>query len=185
MQNDRIKYYKITAIALLLLFCSFKTQQEVLPEQIDWDTHFKAKPDRNSAFAALTVTNWHYSYNATVRNNHLHIDFKFSGSVVPEKSWVKPERISNRKISRQLLNHEQGHVYINFLLLKNGETEIRNQNYTISNYKRLILANGNRVGKYYSDMQDRYDVETKHGSDLEAQRRWDDFIRDEMNKFDN
>ncbi len=184
MQNVSKTYYKIVVLGVLFLLSGFKTQQEVVPEQLDWDTHFRASPDKNSAFAALTVTNWHYSYNAKVRNNHLHIDFKFSGSVVPEKSWVKPERISNRKISRQLLNHEQGHVYINFLLLKNGEIQIRNQNYTISNYKKQILANGNRVGKYYSDMQDRYDLETKHGSDLQAQDRWDSFIREEMDKFE-
>jgi hypothetical protein len=183
MQNVRLKYGVLVAFAMLFLFCGFKTQQEVVPEQIDWDTHFLAQPDRNSAFAALTVTNWHYSYSATVRNNNLHIDFKFFGSVIPDKSWVKPERISNRKVSRQLLNHEQGHVYINFLLLKNGEVVIRNQKYTPSNYKKLITATGNKIGKYYSDMQDRYDVETNHGSDLEAQSRWDSFFRDEMNKF--
>ena len=34
-------------------------------------------------------------------------------------------------------------------------------------------------------MQDRYDTETKHGSDLETQAKWDDYIRSEMNKFEN
>jgi len=184
MKKDIANYLKVTALFTLLIFSGFKTQQPISPEQIDWDTHFLAQPDKHSAFAALTVTNWHYNYSASVKNNHLHIDFKFSAGVVPAQSWVKPERISNRKISRQLLNHEQGHVYINFLLLKNGETEIRNQRYTPSNYKRLIQSTANKVSKYYNDLQDRYDDETKHGSDLTSQSRWDDFLRNELNKID-
>ena len=175
--------FKITALISLLVLGGFKTQTDIVPEQIDWDTHFLAQPDHHSAFAALTVTNWHYSYSAKISNNHLHIDFKFTGGVDPSKSWVKSDRIRNRKTSRQLLNHEQGHVYINFLLLKNGELQIRNQKYTPSNYKRLIQSNANKIGKFYSDMQGRYDVETKHGSDLVAQERWDTFLSNELGRW--
>ena len=164
--------------------CSFKTQQEIYPEQIDWDTHFLGKPDQTSAYAALTVTNWHYSYNSKITGNNLHIDFKFTGGIDPQKSWVKPDRIRTRKISRQLLNHEQGHANINFLLLKEGEQQVRFQNYTATNYKRLIQANANRVSKYYSDMQSRYDVETEHGANLNAQARWDDYIREQLNRYE-
>lgn len=184
MKNVNLSFLKITVIFLLFFLFAFQTQQEIYPEQVDWDTHFLAKPDKLSPYAALTVTNWHYSYNAKISGNKLHIDFKFSGGVVPTESWVKQDRISNRKISRQLLNHEQGHVNINFILLKEGEQQVRYQNYTTSNYKRLIQANANKVSKYYSDMQSRYDLETKHGSDLEAQASWDDYIRDQMNKYE-
>jgi hypothetical protein len=176
-------YLRIFPIFILILLCGFETHQTTSPEQIDWDTHFLASPDDHSAFAALTVTNWNYSYSARISKNNLHIDFKFTAGVVPEKSWVKPQRIRNRKISNELLNHEQGHVYINFLLLKNGEQQIRYQKYTPSNYKRLIQANANRVSKFYSDMQDRYDEETKHGSELTAQSRWDEFFRKELNEL--
>jgi hypothetical protein len=178
-----VKYLFVFALVAGLLFSAFRTQDEIYPEQLDWDSHFLASPDLNSPYAALTVTNWHYSYSSTIRNNHLHIDFKFTGGVVPSESWVKSDRISNRKISRLLLNHEQGHVYINFILLKDGEITVRNQKYTPSNYKRLIQATANKVGKYYSDMQSRYDIETKHGSDLAAQSRWDSYLQNEMAKF--
>ncbi len=184
MKNGISKIIKLNCIvfAVALCFCGFKTQQAIYPEQVDWDTHYLASPDQNSAFAALTTTNWHYSYHATVQNNHLHIDFSFSGGVVPSQSWVKRNRIGTRKLSRQLLAHEQGHVYINFLLLKNGEVTMQNQNYTPSNYKRLIVATGNKVGKYYSDMQSRYDIETEHGANLNAQDRWDNILQQQLQK---
>lgn len=184
MLNDFRLYIKGLAPLLFLLFCGLKAQEEVVPTQLDWDVHFKARPDEHSAFAALTATSWQYSYSSTISGgNRLHIDFKFSAGVEPEKSWVKPERIRDKKASRQLLIHEQGHVYINFLLLKEGEIVIRNQKYTIGNYKRLIQATANKVGKYYSDLQSRYDVETKHGSDLQAQNRWNEYLQQQMSKY--
>ncbi|MEE1943930.1 hypothetical protein VRU48_02345 [Pedobacter sp. KR3-3] len=172
-----------TIVILIVCLSSFKAGREVYPEQLDWDTHFRGEPDSHSAYAALTVTTWHYSYTSKIRDGHLSIDFKFAAGVDPTRSWVKRDRISNRKTSRQLLNHEQGHVYINFLLLKVGEIQIPSQKYTTSNYKRLIVQTANRISDYYSAMQDRYDDETKHGSDLEAQARWDDFLRSELNKY--
>ncbi|RZL49889.1 MAG: hypothetical protein EOP00_06170 [Pedobacter sp.] len=184
MKNASITYFKIIFIITTVFFFSFKTQQGIVPEQIDWDTHFLAKPDKLSPYAALTVMNWHYSYKSKISGNNLHIDFQFSGGVVPAESWVKPDRIRTRKISRELLNHEQGHVNINFLLLKEGEIQVRFQKYNVSNYKRLIQANANKVGKYYSDMQSRYDVETEHGANLSAQARWDDYIREQLNRYE-
>lgn len=168
--------------AILLCF-AFTTQQNNSPEIINWNTHFQGKPDENSPFAASTATRWSYSYNSTIRNNRLNIDFKFIAGVEPEKSWVKRSRISDRKANVQLLNHEQGHVYINYLLLKDGEIKIRNQKYTIANYKNLIQATANKISDYYYQLQNRYDEETKHGADLAAQAKWDAFLQQEMDKF--
>ncbi|KQB98952.1 hypothetical protein [Pedobacter sp. Hv1] len=182
--KNRLTITKLFAALVFVFLSGFKTQQEVIPTQLDWDTHFKAKPDEHSPYVALTATTWQYSYSSTVgRNKLLNIDFKFAAGVEPEKSWVKQNRIIDKKANRQLLNHEQGHVYINFLLLKEGEIVIRNQNYTLTNYKKLIQTTANKVSKYYSDMQSRYDEETKHGADPQAQSQWDDFLRDQMNKL--
>lgn len=171
------------AVAAFLLFSGFKTQSTLSPIQLDWDLHFKGVADEHSPFAALTATTWHYSYTSTVRNNHLHIDFKFSGGVDPDKSWVKMDRIRDRKTRNILLKHEQGHVYINFILLKAGETTIRNQQYTPNNYKQRIQKTANQISKYYSDLQKRYDDETRHGVDLEAQSKWDNYIQNELAKY--
>lgn len=183
MKNGIAILLSTVALFGALTLSAFKTQQDLSPIQLDWDTHFLAEPDPYSAFAALTATTWQYSYTSTIRNNNLHLDFKFYAGIEPEKSWVKQNKISDKRVRRQLLNHEQGHVYINFILLKDGEIKIRNQKYTVGNYKKLIQNTANKVGKYYSDLQSRYDAETKHGSDLEAQSRWDDYIRSEMNKY--
>lgn len=170
-------------IALILLASSFVPHDRISPEILDWNTHFRANPDPNSNYSAVTSTIWQYGYRSTIRGNNLQLDFNFLGGVDVNKSWVKREKIRNRSVSKQLLNHEQGHVYINFLLLKKGEYILKNQDYTINNYKRLVNKTAKDIGKFYNDMQERYDVETKHGSDLEAQQKWNAFFESELSQF--
>ena len=174
---------KSLLLLAIILFVSITQENAVMPEQISWRTHFLADPDDHSPFFALTATQWHYSYNASVTGNNLHINFKFSGGVNPDESWVKLNRLKGSESKRKLLNHEQGHVNINFLLLKDGEQKVRFQQYTVRNYKKAIQENANKVSAYYRDMQKRYDDETKHGSDDVNQLRWDQLIEEKLRKY--
>lgn len=169
-------------LPILIVGSAFKMRQSY-PEQIAWDSHFIGEADEHSPYAALTTTIWQYSYQARTKGKQLHIDFKFVAGVDREKSWVKHYRIRNKEVNKQLLNHEQGHVDINFILLKQGELTLRNQNYTVNNYKNLIQLNAKKISKHFSDLQSRYDKETKHGADLAAQKVWDNYIRAEMKKY--
>lgn len=184
MKNVYSFYIWLTLFVIIIITTAFKANYTAFAEKIEWNTHFNAKPDDYSPYAALTATTWQYSYITKIRDNQLNIDFKFVGGVDPNKSWVKRNRIKNKEISNQLLNHEQGHVYINFLLLKEGELRVRNQNYTINNYKKLIQLTANKISKQYSDMQSRYDNETKHGSDLFAQKQWDDYLKKQLDSYE-
>ena len=162
------------------MLSAFTIGEGLYPQTIDWDTHFKGEPEVNSPYTAVSNTIWQYGYKAKIKGKHLHLDFNFTGGIDASTSWVNHEKIKNRKVSKLLLNHEQGHVNINFLLLRNGETILRNQAYTIRNYKSLINSTAKDMSKFYSDMQVRYDVETKHGTDLDAQRKWDGFFEQEL-----
>ena len=177
------KLIYLIPILALVVFSAFSAKNLYNPEKIDWDTHFHGQPDQYSPYAAVTATIWQYSYVTKISANKLHIDFKFKAGVDSEKSWVKTKRIKNKEISKELLNHEQGHVYINYLLLKNGEETIRNQKYTKLNYKKLIKHTADKVSKKYSELQIRYDDETDHGSNLVAQGRWDNLIKKELSKY--
>jgi len=181
-KNTLIAFCTVSTV----LLCAFNTQnQEVLPEQINWHTHFLASPDEHSPYFALTATHWQYSYSASIRGNDLHVNFKFSAGVDPDKSWVKLNRLKGSDSKRKLLNHEQGHVNINFLLLKDGEQKVRFQRYTVRNYKKSIQENANKISAYYNAMQKQYDEETNHGSDDIHQKRWDDLIEKELAKYLN
>lgn len=170
-------------LLVISLWSSIFQQMEAMPEQINWRSHFLAQPDKHSPYFAMTATRWHYSYTANVRGQRLHIDFKFMAGIDPNESWVKLNELRGAESKRKLLNHEQGHVNINFLLLKDGEQQIRFQNYTVNNYKSKILTNAKKVSQYYSELQKRYDEETQHGSNDTAQARWDRYIEQELRKF--
>jgi len=171
-------------LIIAILFSTLKTQEKaVRPEQISWRTHFLAEPDDHSPYFASTATQWHYSYTASINGDNLHINFKFSAGVNVNESWVKLNRLRGAESKRKLLNHEQGHVNINFLLLKDGEQKVRFQRYTVRNYKKAIQENANKVSAYYEDMQTRYDEETKHGSDDANQGRWDRLIEEQLKKY--
>ncbi len=171
---------KILLLTVTVCTCAFALHERTYPETIDWDTHFRANPDPNSNYAAVTSTIWQYGYRSTIRGNNLQLDFNFLGGVDVNKSWVKRDKIKSKSASKQLLNHEQGHVYINFLLLKKGEYILKNQGYTVQNYKRLVEKTAKDISRFYNDMQTRYDEETKHGSDIEAQEKWNAFFESEL-----
>lgn len=140
-------------------------------------------PDMGSPYAAITSTVWQYGYHATIKNGNLNIDFNFLAGVDPEKSWVKPEKIRDKDTSKQLLKHEQGHVYLNFLLLKNGENLLKNQNYSVQNYKYLVQKTAKQISNYYNRLQQQYDEETRHGTDMQAQKQWDSYFEAELRKL--
>ena len=170
----------IICCAIAFLTTAFSSHDAIYPQIVGWDTYYKATPDLNSPYAAVTNTIWRYGYTATITGNHLHIDFNFTGGVDVNTSWVNHQKIRNKKASSALLNHEQGHVYINFILLKKGETVLKNQAYTTRNYKNLIESTAKDMSRFYDNMHERYDLETKHGADLVAQKNWDGFFSEEL-----
>lgn len=176
-----MKLIRITiCCAITFLTTAFRSHDAIYPQIVAWDTYYEASPDLNSPYAAVTNTIWRYGYTSTIRGNQLHIDFNFTGGVDVNTSWVNHQKIRNKKASNALLNHEQGHVYINFILLKKGETVLKNQVYTTRNYKTLIESTAKDMSRFYDDMQERYDLETKHGADLVAQKNWDSFFAQEL-----
>ncbi|PST82485.1 hypothetical protein C7T94_07345 [Pedobacter yulinensis] len=170
---------RLTGLAGLALLClSFQADQQVYPEKLGWKTHFRGAPDYNSPFAALTVLRWHYEYKARITNGRLDIRFNQFFGIDKNKSWVKSERIRNETISNQLLHHEQGHADIHYLMSKEARRVMESRSYRIETYKKEIAALADEVGKYFDEMQKRYDAETAHGNNLKKQAQWDEIIAD-------
>ena len=167
----------------ILWCCSFKTITEEKPVQLKWENHFKGIPNNSSPFYAETRSTFNYQYTVTLKNGEFELQFKFFGGVDSLYSWVKKDKITDPKISKQLLNHEQGHANIGFLFLKEGEIKISSQNYTAKNYKSLIEKTYKEVSTFYEDLQKRYDEETQHGRNLLAQKKWDDEVANELRKY--
>jgi len=148
------------------------------PEQLDWNIHFKGKPDNNSPFYALTAMTWKYSYASTVYRNRVEIKLQNEISIDKNRSWVKLDKVRTEEARQDLLHHEQGHANIQYILYLEADRVLKNRNYSVTNYKAQISQLANEISNYFDTMQKNYDDETKHGSNHKMQARWDKIIFD-------
>ncbi len=175
MKNLLIAFLSLLIIPLV----SFK-QDFTEPVQLDWNIHFKGKPDNNSPFYALTAMTWKYSYGSTVYRNRVEIKLQNEISIDKSRSWVKLDKVKTEESRQNLLHHEQGHVNIQYVLLMEADRVLKNRNYSVKNYKAQISQLANEISNYFDTMQKNYDEETEHGSNHKMQARWDKIISDKM-----
>lgn len=178
------KFFILIATILVLPFSSFK-QDFYTPVQLDWNTNFKGKADKNSPFLALTAMTWKYSYNSTANRSRVKIDLTNTIFIDAARSWVKWDRITDPKIRESLLHHEQGHVNIQYILLREADRILKNRTYSPKNYKTEIAELANQLSSYFDTMQRNYDSETEHGSNHKMQARWDEIIADKTQEIIN
>ncbi|MFC4142815.1 DUF922 domain-containing protein [Pedobacter mendelii] len=165
----------------LLVFLPLMSRQDYgEPEQLDWNIHFKGKPDTNSPFYALTAMTWKYSYGSTVYRNRVEIKLKNEITIDKNRSWVKLDKVKSEEGRENLLHHEQGHVNIQYVLLMEADRVLKNRSYSVKNYKIQIADLANEISDYFDTMQKNYDEETEHGSNHKMQARWDEIISDKM-----
>lgn len=164
-------------IFLIIPLASFK-QDFAEPTQLDWNIHFKGKPDNHSPFYALTAMTWRYSYASTLYRNRVVIKLQNEISIDKNRSWVKLNKVQNEQARQSLLHHEQGHVNIQYILLMEADRVLKNRTYSVKDYKSQISDLANQISTYFDTMQKNYDEETEHGSNHKMQDRWDKIISD-------
>jgi hypothetical protein len=97
---------------------------------------------------------------------------------VESDSWV----VRSRK-SDHLLNHEQGHFDITGLLWRDMANDIlRIRARTTRDLQREISRVMERYRPVFERMTDRYDTETNHSLNRDAQQRWDERIRNAIDR---
>lgn len=159
------------------------SQSPSKPVQIDFERYFLGKPDERSPFVALTALTWKYSYQAKISKNGVKVTFQNEDFVDKDRSWVKWERLKNDEMKSRVLHHEQGHVNISFIMVKEAERTLSSRAYSKKSYKTEIAALANSISNFFYKMQQNYDAETEHGSNYKMQARWDEIIREKMEEL--
>ena len=159
----------------IFIFCTLATvpAEDFGPLKLDWDSCFLASPDESSSFLALTALTSTYGYQSEIKGKQLSLKFHFTADIDRAKSWVKRDKIQDVKMSRQLLNHEQGHVNINYLLMRELERKLTHKKYSLHGYANEIKNTADQTQRFYDEMQIRYDKETGHGINNLVQQQWD------------
>lgn len=174
-------------LIFLVIFLSVPGQQD--PEKIFWEEgilsweEFRAEPDKRSTFQANTSAGISYSWGIRNENGRLTLKYEVQSYFNPDGSWVVPES----RGSGYLLKHEQLHFDIT-------ELHARKLRKNLSKIKVEDLGKdpGKTLNEMYevmeqekSLMQLKYDKETNHSIDREAQARWQEYVKREIKKYGN
>lgn len=143
--------------------------------QLSWKD-FKGRPSRTSSYYAMTYSGIAYGYSQTTENGKVKLEFTINSSFNPKKSWVKRD-----KKTPALLKHEHIHFDITELYTRRLRTACNSFEFT-DKYKKEVDS----IFKHYNnkmwEVQAKYDEETNHSINEAEQNKWNDFVKQELEK---
>ena len=147
--------------------------------ELTW-SDFKATPNPNSNAVALTASGITFGYSVKTSGQRI-IDFNttVNAHFYPNKSWYLKD-----KGDAYILAHEQLHFDITELYTRMFRKQLTklvvNQNVK-EQMKRLHTA----INEAVNETQKRYDAQSNHSINVEAQRQWKTFIHEELKKLES
>ncbi|MEO7768663.1 MAG: DUF922 domain-containing protein [Ferruginibacter sp.] len=141
------------------------------PEQLLGWEDFKGKPIEASDAAALTNAGFGVKLSFRSIENTAKLLIAVNCSFSKRESWVK----SGNKTA-YILNHEQKHFDLAFIHTLQFIKNLRNADFTTTNYAALIEKIYNHAAEELGTAQNQYDAETSHSRIPERQVEWDQKI---------
>ena len=146
--------------------------------RLTWDD-FRADPNLSTDAVALTASGITFGYSVKTSGARI-IGFSTSTEAhfYPDKSWYLKD-----KGDAYILGHEQLHFDITELYVRKFRKQIEklvvNQNVK-EQMNRLHIAINEALG----ETQRRYDSQSNHSINVEMQKQWEAFIKEELRKLD-
>ena len=168
----------ITLLFILVTLAGFSQQDHISWSEdvrLSW-TAFKARPDRNSAYAAMSAVGIYYKYQAFSQGNSVKVKFEIDTRFDKTKSWSRRHQQSD-----YILKHEQLHFDICELVKRQFKKEVETTTFS-SRYKSEIKEIFDKYSSFLQSLQQKYDEQTMHSKNKQKQRSWDNFIKQELLK---
>ena len=147
-------------------------------DRLSWQ-NFEAAPDYNIDFSANTNSGISYSWNYSTSTGKPELTHEVKSNFYPDLSWVKD--VNNPEY---LLAHEQLHFDITELharKLRKRLAEYEPGRRIRQDLKRLYnITETERVA-----MQNRFDKETSHSENKEAELRWRKFVASKLADYED
>ena len=145
--------------------------------RLQW-SDFQGKPKSRNTVVAVTASGLSFSYTTKTTSSGLKdYDFVVEAHFYPEQSWYLKERVTPF-----ILEHERLHFDITELHARKFRKAIQNTRFT-DRINREMNAIYDRITAELRDMQNRYDEETNHSINPDAQKRWIQFIAEELDRY--
>ena len=172
---------RLVCCFFLLLFFSSEAISQTQTEKITWRQNhrlswndFKAEPKSRMPFSANTNSGFSFGWGYADDSG---LTYEVKANFYPLKSWVKPGSKSN-----YLLRHEQLHFDISELYARKLRAAL-DQYVPGRNLKRDLDRIYNQIEKGRQQLQQRFDRETSHSQNKEAEEFWQQFIKEELQKL--
>ncbi len=156
-------------------------------KQLVWDSayrlswsDFKGQPQENVDAVAITASGLSSSFSARTSPTRL-VDYTYTviAHFYPEKSWFKPG-----KVNEIVLAHEQLHFDITELNARKLRQNIAEFNFTL-NIKPEMNFLVDKANKDLAIMQELYDDQSNYSMSIEAQKKWQIYVKNELLKLAN
>lgn len=169
-------------ICFLFVFVGVNSSEDTMTwnesRKLTW-ADFKANPNPSSDAVALTASGITFGYSVKTSGKRI---VGFSTSVeahfYPNKSWYLKD-----KGDEYILGHEQLHFDITELYVRKFRQQLErlvvNQNIK-EQMGQIHVAINDALDK----TQKNYDAQTNHSINVEAQKYWQNFIKEELAKLD-
>jgi len=144
--------------------------------KLTWDD-FKGPIPPDATSAATTASGIAYQYSANHMHHEIKLDFEVTAFFYPNESWYKPDVCDAR-----ILQHEQLHFDISEVFARRMRMKLRNTSFT-ENVKSEIREIYKETLKELEELQDQYDWETNFSINIEAQERWNNQIREALERL--
>ncbi len=176
MKNNFKSLVLLIAAILFILFpaSTIKAQERKI---LNFDD-FAGVPTLGSTSTAHTSYTVYYRYKVDQTQNRLV--FKVNVEFNNEKSWFRRDKRSPDYLNK-ILNHEQGHYDIGFIMKNEVEKTLNGFKYS-KNYKMEIDSLFKTIHAKYGLLEVRYDDETRHGLNSDFQNTWNKFFNDKIRK---
>lgn len=139
---------------------------------------FRATPRSGSHYAAEVFTSFAYEGRSTVEKGTIVLQLMVKTYMLKQSSWGR-----DASQNPYTLNHEQRHFDIAKLITERFKQKITPANLTLADYNSEVQYQFIESFREMNKLQQRYDDETRHGTDEAAQARWNGQIDAELRRY--
>lgn len=169
-------------LLFFFLFSGISFAQE--KEKIEWLANgpltwndFKAAPKNSVPYEANTNSGITFSWSYSTESGKPVLEYEVFSFFYPQSSWVKEV-----EETQYLLRHEQLHFDITELHARKLRKAI-DQYKMGSNIKKELNQLYEKIERERVKMQNRFDAETNHSRNKEAEAKWRKFVLEELQRF--
>lgn len=150
-----------------------------IEDGLTWND-FQGNVDNSSPFNANTNAGLSFAWGVKNDNGVIELTYEVTSYFNPGLSWVKKDSYNDH-----LLRHEQLHFDITELHARKLRKKVAEINISqLGKDPRIVITRVYQsVEKERSAMQQKFDRESKHNLDKDAEARWQQFVRAELKKY--